>query len=172
MRDGPVRRVVKRVGLGVYVVRLWLHRAQAEARGDIRYELGGSCQGCGQCCEAPGIQVGKLAWHMPLFRRIFLFWHRHVNGFVLEEVSRHDRGFIFECTHFDPEEKLCDSYESRPGMCRDYPRVQLEQAHPELLPKCGFRILDRRRDELVQILDGQNLRPEQMEKLKKELHLE
>ena len=56
MRDGPFLRSVKRISLGVYYARLWLHRAQA----DVRYDLGGECVRCAKCCEEPGIRVGKL----------------------------------------------------------------------------------------------------------------
>ncbi len=56
MRDGPFLRSVKRISLGVYYARLWLHRAQA----DVRYDLAGECVRCAKCCEEPGIRVGKL----------------------------------------------------------------------------------------------------------------
>ena len=86
MRDGRARRLVKRLALGVLTVKLGLHRARARTRGDIRYELGGACDCSGTCCEAPGIQASRLTWYFPLFRKIFLWWHRWVNGF--EDVSR------------------------------------------------------------------------------------
>jgi Fe-S-cluster containining protein len=168
MRDGPLRRAVKRVGLGVFSVRLWLHRSQA----DIRYELGGGCVRSGNCCEAPGIQVGKLTWYIPFARRVFLWWHEHVNGFELIEASREQKAFFFKCTHFDTDARSCDTYESRPGMCRDYPLVLTEQANPEFIDGCGFRAIARNRDDLVHILDNQSLTSEQMKKLKKGLHLE
>lgn len=168
MKDGPIRRCVKRIGLGVYIVRLWLHRQQA----DIRYELGGACGRCAKCCEAPGIQVGKLVWYLPLARRVFLWWHKTVNGFELVETYREDKGFIFKCTHFDPANRSCDSYDSRPGMCRDYPRVLLEQANPEFIEGCGYKAVAKNRDKLVQILNEQSLSPEQLAKLRKELYLD
>lgn len=168
MKDGPVRRAVKRVGLAVFRVRLRLHRSQA----DIRYELRGACARSGQCCEAPGIQVSKLTWYMPLFRRIFLWWHRAVNGFELVEAHRREKAFIFRCTHFDSETKTCDCYRSRPGMCRDYPNVQLEQANPELFERCGYRVVSLKRDGLLRVLENENLAPRQMEKLRKGLYLE
>lgn len=168
MKDGPIRRGVKRVGLALYNVRLWLHRSQA----DIRYDLGGECVRCAKCCEAPGIQVGKLTWYLPMARRVFLWWHETVNGFELVEARRSEKAFIFKCTHFDEESRSCDSYETRPGMCRDYPRVLLEQANPEFFESCGYKPLARNRDELVQILDSQSLTAEQRSKLRKELYLE
>lgn len=168
MRDGRVRRAIKLVGLGVFNVRLWLHRSQA----DIRYDLGGACARSGNCCEEPGIQVGKLTWYLPLARRVFLWWHKHVNGFGLVKTDRELKAFFFECSHFDRETRSCDTYETRPGMCRDYPLVFTEQANPEFLDGCGFRAVARNRDDLIQILEEQSLSPEQMSKLKKNLYLE
>ncbi len=168
MKDGPVRRQIKRFGLGVYYARLFLHRLQA----DTRYELGGECVRCAKCCEAPGIQVGRVTWYFPGSRRVFLCWHRYVNGFALKEARREDRAFIFECTHFDWASRSCDSYHSRPGMCRDYPHPFLEQANPEFFDGCGFKALARGRESLIQILEKESLTPEQLAKLKKGLYLE
>ncbi len=172
MRDGRARRLVKRLALGVLTVKLGLHRARARTRGDIRYELSGACDCSGTCCEAPGIGASWLTWYVPLFRKIFLWWHRWVNGFELVDRNRKERAFIFRCTHFDEETRRCDSYESRPGMCRDYPRVLLEQANPEFFTNCGFKPLAANHQDFVQILDTQSLTSGQMRKLKKELYLE
>ncbi len=172
MRDGPLRSAIKTVALGVGNVRLSLHRIQKGAHGDIPYELGGSCILCAKCCEAPGIQVGFLTWYLPLFQRVFLLWHRHVNGFEMVEKSRRDRAFIFRCTHFDTKTRRCDSYHSRPGMCRDYPRALLEQANPQLFEGCGFKPLARDRVQLRKALDGQSMTEAQRAKLRKELFLE
>ena len=168
MIDGPVRRQLKRFGLCVYYVRLWFHRLQA----DTRYELGGECVRCAKCCEAPAIQVGRVTWYFPGSRRVFLWWHRYVNGFALKEARREDRALIFECSHFDLATRSCDSYDSRPGMCRDYPRLFLEQANPEFFDQCGFKAIALGRENLIQILDKQSLTPEQLAKLKKGLYLE
>lgn len=172
MRDGPVRTAIKRLGIGVYGVRLALHRAGARRNGAIRYDLGGACIGCAKCCEAPGIQVGFFTWHLPLFRRVFLLWHRHVNGFELIETRRAERAFVFRCTHFDTGTRRCDSYHSRPGMCRDYPRVLLEQANPELFDGCGFKAVTKSRTSLLDSIEKLDLTEEQMRKLRKELYLD
>jgi Fe-S-cluster containining protein len=172
LKDGPFRSAVKLLALGVYNFRLTIHRVQKAAHGDIPYELGGSCIRCAKCCEAPGIQVGVLTWYLPVFQRIFLLWHRHVNGFEMLEKSRADRAFLFRCTHFDPATRLCDSYHSRPGMCRDYPRPLLEQANPELFEGCGFKPLAKDRVQLLSVIDSQPMTEEQRSKLRKELFLE
>jgi Fe-S-cluster containining protein len=172
LKDGKVRSAVKAFALGVYSVRLALHRIHKRANGDIPYELGGACALCAKCCEAPGIQVDVLTWYVPLFRRIFLSWHRYVNGFEHLEKRRRERAFIFRCTHFDTKTRRCDSYHSRPGMCRDYPRGLLEQANPELFEGCGFKPLARNRVELLSELERQPLNEEQRVKLRKELYLD
>lgn len=172
MKDGPVRTAIKRFGLGVYNLRLTLHRAGARIQSGIRYDLGGGCIACAKCCEAPGIQVGFLTWYLPLLRRIFLLWHRQVNRFELVETRRAERAFIFRCTHFDPRTRRCDSYHSRPGMCRDYPRLLLEQANPEFFEGCGFKAITKSRTSLLTSLEELQLTKEQMKKLKKGLYLE
>ena len=172
MKDGLGRRTIKRIGLAVFRFRLLAHRAHVRRSDGIRYELGGSCQGCASCCEAPGIQVDRLTWYVPLLRRTVLWWHQHVNGFELIETRRRERTFVFRCGHFDPETRRCDSYESRPGMCRDYPRLLLEHANPEFFENCGFRALAVNRIELVRILEQQPLPADKMAKLKKEMYLE
>jgi Fe-S-cluster containining protein len=148
MIDGPIRRGVKRFGLGVYHVRLWLHRSQA----DIRYELGGECIRCAKCCEEPGIQVSKLTWYFPFARHVFVWWHGRVNGFELIEARRKDKAFIFKCTHFDEATRSCDSYDSRPGMCRDYPRALLNGPIPDFFEECGYRSTPRDGDRLLAAL--------------------
>jgi hypothetical protein len=172
MKDGPVRRAVKLVALANFVVNLRFTRAWRRLRGERPYSLGGDCRRCARCCEAPGIQVGRLSWYLPLLRRLFLLWQRHVNGFVLVERDWTSRSFIFRCTHFDPVTRSCDSYASRPGMCRDYPRLLLYQPSPELLSGCGYRPLAPNALRLGQALAAAELTPEQRRRLSRDLFLE
>jgi hypothetical protein len=139
MQDGPVRRALKRVALANFTLGLGLSRAFSRWRRERAWVLGGDCRRCAECCEAPAIQVGSLVWHVPALRGAFLVWQEHVNGFRLSGRQRHLHVFVFECTHFDRATRSCDSYDSRPGMCRDYPRLLLHQANPEFLPGCGYR---------------------------------
>jgi len=124
------------------------------------------------CCEAPAIQVGRLVWHAPFLRWLFLWWQRLVNGFVLEEARRDEKVFVFRCTHFDSRTRVCDSYESRPGMCRDYPRALLYQTAPEIFPECDYRALASNRRALLQALESKSLDEQQMDRLKNDLYLE
>jgi uncharacterized protein len=172
VRDGALRRAVKQIALWNFLVSLSLHRALERRRGRIPHELGGECRRCARCCEAPGIQVGWAIWYLPLLRRLFLAWQERVNGFVLTEQQRKGRVFVFRCTHFDWTTRSCDSYDSRPGMCRDYPRVLLAQADPEFLPGCGYRAVAANADHLVRALERASVTREQMARLKKDLRLE
>ena len=172
MRDGLLLRVVKRLALLRFQVDLTAHRAVRRARGERPWRLGGSCQRCAACCEAPAIAVGNTTWSMPLVRRAFLWWQRRVNGFELVRADEDDRSFVFRCTHFDRATRSCDSYGSRPGMCRDYPRLLLWQANPELLPGCGYRASPPNAERLRVALDRLDLTPEQREKLRRGLRLD
>jgi Fe-S-cluster containining protein len=70
---------------------------------------------------------------VPSLRRVFLWWQRVVNGFELKATHARERTFVFTCTHFDEATRLCDSYGSRPGLCRDYPRATLTPEQRERL---------------------------------------
>ena len=138
MRDGPLLRVVKRLARLRFTVDVAAHRAVRRARGDRPWTLGGECRRCAACCEAPAIAVGSVTWSMPLARRAFLWWQRRVNGFELVRADEDDRSFVFRCTHFDRATRSCDSYDSRPGMCRDYPRLHPLAGEPG--PAAGLRL--------------------------------
>ncbi len=135
MTDGPFRRALKAL------VR-WLLSAELGLRRRARppgWQLAGTCGACARCCEAPTIQTGVILARLPTARRLFLLWQRWVNGFELVHLDRPGRRFTFRCTHFDAATRRCDSYDSRPFMCRDYPRALLDQPWPEFFPECGFR---------------------------------
>lgn len=171
MRDGPWRAAIKAVARLTYMANLRVMRAWLRRRGQLPWELGGTCQGCGECCDAPAIQVGALTWYFPTLRRAFVAWQRVVNGMELTSTHRAGRLFIFRCTHFDAATRRCDSYDTRPGMCRDYPRILLHQAHPEFMPGCGHRPVLRGSHRMLQVLDGAALTPEQRRALEERLHL-
>ena len=116
--------------------------------------------------------MGKAVWYLPTLRRLFLWWQRVVNGFELTGRDPRQRVFVFRCTHFDPTSRLCDSYDSRPGFCRDYPRGLLAQPSPQLLPGCGFRVVARNAEGLRAALAARGLSREQMDRLAAGLHLD
>ncbi len=172
MRDGPGRRALKRVARWNFTVNLALTRAWQHHRRGEPYRLGGECRRCARCCEAPAIQVGRPTWYLPTLRRLFLAWQERVNGFVLVGRDRDQRAFIFRCTHFDPATRSCDSYDSRPGICRDYPRALLDQPNPQMLPGCGYRPVAANLEGLLRSLAARPLSPEARAKLVRGLHLE
>jgi uncharacterized protein len=172
MRDGPARRAVKALARARYAFDLRATRALRRRRGERPYELGGACRRCARCCEAPAIQVGRLTWYLPTLRRAFLWWQRVVNGFEATGRDASARVFVFRCTHFDEATRSCDSYASRPGLCRDYPRALLWQPHPEMLPGCGYRPVVWNAGGLERALEGARLSAEQQDKLRKGLFLD
>ena len=172
MRDGFLRRAVKRVALLGFRANLAAHRAWRRARGDRPWTLTGGCRRSGGCCEAPAIAANRLWWTVRLARRLFLAWQHRVNGFELVPAETRDRVFVFRCSHFDPATRSCDSYDSRPGPCRDYPRVLLWQASPELLPGCGFRARPPNAEGLEAALERAELTEDQREKLRRGLRLD
>ncbi len=171
MKDGIVRIVLKRIALICFTLDLRASRRIRRAMGETSYRLGGRCQGCAKCCEAPTIQVGILTYRLVTFRMIFLAWHRWVNGFHLTGEDPQIRAFEFRCTHFDPKTRRCDSYTSRPGMCRDYPRALLWEANPPLFPECGYRAVAPNAEQVTALLEHEDLPPEKLEELKEKLML-
>jgi Fe-S-cluster containining protein len=172
MRDGCGRRILKWLARVNFRLTVGTQRTWRGLRGERPFVLAGACRRSAFCCEQPAVQVDRFVWYVPLARRLFLWWQREVNGFELVGSERDARVFRFRCTHFDWQTRSCDSYESRPGMCRDYPRVLLHQAHPQFFPLCGYRPLAPNADALRQAIEAYDLTPEQRQKLAKGLHLE
>jgi hypothetical protein len=163
--------VVKRGARLVNDVEVAIRRAWLARRGQPRYRLTGTCNGCGQCCEQPGIQVEKITWHLTSARALFLWWQRVVNGFELVSVEPKYRLFSFRCTHYDPATRQCDSYDSRPYFCRDYPVNLTFDALPEFFPECSHGAVDRKAEQLLAALRDAGVPPEKMEELRKKLYL-
>ena len=83
MRDGPLRRLIKRMALLRYTIDLAFTRLVLRAQGEPRYRLTGSCNGCGKCCETPTIPVSTPVFRLRSLRWLALTWHRVINGFEL-----------------------------------------------------------------------------------------
>ena len=168
MKDGPLRRAVKALLRWPWELELRLRRARRRPL----HVLAGECRLCARCCEDPSIQVGRLVWYLPRLRRAFVWWQRQVNGFELTGRLVEQRALVFRCTHFDPVTRRCDSYESRPGMCRDYPRLLLDQPAPAFLPGCGYRAVARNAEGLRRALENSGLPEEKLARLRRDLKLE
>ncbi|OGV64501.1 MAG: hypothetical protein A3K19_21475 [Lentisphaerae bacterium RIFOXYB12_FULL_65_16] len=169
MHDGVTRRLLKRVARVCYGIDLGFTRLVARVRGESFYVLRGSCRRCGGCCETPMVRTHAVFFYAKVSRGLFLWWHRTVNGLELIHEDRKGRTFTFRCTHWDPQTKLCDSYDSRPGMCRDYPRVLLEVANPGFLPECGHRALHRDAARIRESLADLDLPPAEKAELERRL---
>ncbi len=170
MRDGVLRRLLKLLALGVY--RFDLASTRLLRRDPPRYRLAGECQACGACCETPTVQTNYFFFRFRSTRWAILAWHRWVNGFAFLHDLPRENSFVFRCSHLDPASGRCDSYASRPGMCRDYPRFQLDTAAPEFFPACGHRAVDLHAASFNASLEQLDLPPAQLEALRRRLHLE
>lgn len=171
-QDGALKAGVKRLARFFYEADLALHRRRRRSAGERPYDLGGACRLCAKCCEAPAIAPVWPVRRLRSARRLFLLWQRAVNGFHFLREDRAHRVFVFRCEHFDRITRRCDSYETRPGVCRDYPRNLMWQTEPVLLDGCGYRPVAPGAASMLRELEKRNLPKEQMEKLRKGLFLE
>ena len=94
-----------------------------------------------------------------------------MNRFELVRLDEEHERLEFKCAHFDRHTRRCDSYDTRPGACRDYPRMQLDLPWPELHEGCGYRAVARNARAMAEALDRTQLTEEQREQLKKRLHV-
>jgi len=172
VRDNLSRRFLKRLALAAFEIDLAFERRWRPNREKPMFDLGGSCQRCARCCEAPAISVSWPVRRFRSLRAIFLAWQKHVNAFHLVREDKLLHAFVFRCEHFDRKTRSCDSYDTRPGMCRDYPRGLMFQPNPEMLEGCGYRPIALGASRMMNALKRQKLTPEQMEKLRKGLFLE
>jgi Fe-S-cluster containining protein len=172
VRDGVFRAGVKRVARAVVEGEGFFRGLVRRARGQRPvFVLGGACQRCARCCEAPSLQVGTVVFHLPAARRAFVWWQVAVNQWSLTSLDRRTRTLTFACAHFDAATRSCDSYATRPAACRDYPRNLMDQPSPDLLPGCGYRPVASGAQALQRALDAQPLTAEQRERLARELRL-
>ena len=171
MRDGPLRGGIKTVARARFFFDLGITRSIRRMRGQPGYELRGECVCSGDCCETPMIQVHPLLFYATLFKRLFLAWQRHVNGFEFVRAEREGYVFVFDCTHFDQETRRCDSYSTRPGWCHDYPRTQLWSTNPQFLTDCGYYALSKKAGCVRQALAHADMTPEQRAEIERRLHL-
>lgn len=171
MRDGAAKGLLKQLVALTWMIELGIRRRVHAFRERPRWRLAGSCNGCGRCCVESPLRVGLAIWYLPLLRTLFLGWQRRVNGFEFLRQERQGRFFVFRCTHYDPETRRCDSYATRPAMCRDYPRALLAGAWPELFPECGFEVKARRADGMRGAIDGLDLPEDEKAELKRKLRL-
>jgi uncharacterized protein len=172
VKDSARLALLKRLIVALWRVEFWLRRGWARLRGRRRWQLVGSCRQCGRCCVEPSIAGGLLTWFLPPVRSFFLAWQARINGFVLHACDEETRSFSFTCTHYDPATKRCDSYGSRPAMCRDYPRLLLEQPWPVLFDECGFRVRLLRSEGLRAQIDATSLSDAAKAELRRKMRLE
>ena len=171
MRDGYLLATIKRLTLLRYQIDLGISRFFLRRRGEPHYSLHGSCNDCGRCCENPTIRAPMPIIYFKLTRYIFLGWQRRVNGFIHIATNRKLRLITFKCTHWQSDQQRCDSYHTRPGMCRDYPYNLLFAARPNFFLECGYRPLDLQSAGMVEALQNSGLSTEEVDKIRDALYL-
>ena len=172
MKDATSLALVKRIIRLLWSLDRLLRRIFMIGRRWRYWKLDGACNGCGSCCVEPSIHVGLITWQLPLARRLFVAWQERINGFVYFGQDEEGHALIFRCTHYEPACKRCDSYASRPSMCREYPKTLLAQAWPELFPTCGHRVRARKADKLRQGIEATSLSPEAKAELRRKLRID
>lgn len=171
MKDSRIIRAIKRVSYWRWRADTAFTRMILKRRGEPMWKLNGTCNGCGACCTTPMIQIYPPLFYFKSIRWMIITWHRIVNGFEYIDQNRREKYFIFKCTHYDPETKLCDSYDSRPGMCRDYPTNLLYFSNPEFLDDCSYTAEYKYAEEMRDALDGLDLPEETLNELKEKLRV-
>ncbi len=172
MKDGIIIKIIKFFDRSIYAIDLKVSRFIRSISITKRYNLVGKCSRCGACCITPSIHVGKMIWNFKPFESAFLGWQKYINGFELFEKEEESRLYVFNCTHFDAKTRSCDSYSSRPGLCRDYPKILTFEVCPIFFESCTMKAYDPKAEDLLNKLDSEKLTDEQMKILKKELYLE
>lgn len=100
--------------------------------------LAGECTQCGFCCEhipLPGLKKGGnedenrfLSFMEPVD------WHKDINEFYHNEAWK-----IYRCRHHDKDTGKCMIYETRPKICRDYPK-DIRKTEHLIYKNCGYKI--------------------------------
>ena len=165
--DGLPLRAIKAFARAWFIVALKVRRREVFKR----WVLAGECNQCAVCCERPSMMVDWAIWNVKPIRRLFLWWQRAVNGFELV-AEEQPRTFAFRCHYFDTQKRVCTSYESRPGMCRDYPRLLLEQSDPTFYKECGYRAVASNSKSLLRIVERSPLSDAERAEMKRKLRLE
>ena len=171
MKDGSLKKIIKKVARSRYGIDLAFTRFINKIQGEARYILGGTCNQCGMCCETPAIPVYSFFIWFKSLRFLFLSWHKIINGFEYLSEDRKNKVFFFHCTHHDPITKRCDSYESRPGLCRDYPMNLLFSSNPDFLDKCGHYAVLKNAEGFRKAFDKIDLSPQKRDELYEKLNL-
>lgn len=171
MKDHWSKKIIKNLARHYYMGSLWLNRKKLKRKGLPRYELTGKCESCAKCCEKPAIAIGPITNKISFIRFIYIAWQKHINGFIFLEHDKEKGVLYFTCSHFDTFTRKCDSYDSRPGMCRDYPRNLLYTSIPDFFVECGYKPKDKNADRFNIALDKAKISEEKKEKIRKKLFL-
>ena len=109
-------------------------------------KLQGQCNGCGRCCT-----VDNKFVHFGIGEREETLEFLKARGYRVKQIADYmvQAEYDNPCPHLTPENK-CDIYETRPKICREFPKVQDAEMAVQigfepnkLLPDgCGFSFLE------------------------------
>lgn len=102
-----------------------------------RYKRVGHCKQCGQCCEVIGVKVNNYVVSHSFFAKLIIVFYEKVNNFSFEEYNREENYLLFSCNNFNKEQRKCNIYSQRPGLCRNYPYVRYFDK-PTFMDGCNF----------------------------------
>lgn len=102
-----------------------------------RYKRVGSCKKCGQCCEVVGVKVNDYIVRYSILAKLIIVFYEKVNNFSFEEYHQKENYLLFSCNNFNKEERKCNIYSRRPGLCRNYPYVRYFD-EPVFMTDCNY----------------------------------
>lgn len=98
------------------------------------YEITGSCNKCGKCCETIYAAYMYNEKEFKLMQKFFPAYKR----FYIKYKDA-DGNLVFGCKKYLREKKLCGDYKHRPSVCRKYPQKRLVQ-YAEMPDGCGYKV--------------------------------
>ena len=136
--------LVVRIGmLPIHIFLVWFKRIELKLS-QPRFQVRGSCQNNGACCERLFLMEGPyLSW--PILRHLTHFWMTKIYPFEIHEHSvlhAKDENYYRMLSCQNLVDGKCKEYWLRPRLCRVWP-VSDHDNPPILFKGCGFWIEDQ-----------------------------
>ncbi|MFC1741910.1 YkgJ family cysteine cluster protein [Nanoarchaeota archaeon] len=94
------------------------------------------CEGCDGCCKHLAIELDTPEDREDYSNIMWYLLHENVRVFIDHEDEWYIE-FLTKCTALN-EHKLCDVYDERPDICRDYTQEDCVKNTPEDAEKVSF----------------------------------
>ncbi len=133
--------------LPIHISLVWLKQLEQKLE-PPRYQIHGSCQNNGACCERLFLQEGPyLSW--PILRHLTHFWMTKIYPFEFHDHSMlhaNDEQFYRMVTCRNLVDGKCREYWLRPRLCRVWP-IGDDERPPILFKGCGYWSTDQQAPE-------------------------